>query len=349
VHRAFVGWFLGVALFLVLAVFAAGRLVDPFGHFSDRWTSYPDFMTAEDEARLAEWQRQAPYLLNRPLFKVANFEKFAAEAAAQGEPVNVVVGDSLGQQIDPTALARQDGRRWFTLAYGGATLVEMLALFDHLLDHHDVGEIIWMLPFTSLTGQPRNRVPEALAALRNPVMHLFSYETVRAEFHVARHRWLGIPFSLYDPREVAVHPRDEAAMLDALQSFWSDRWLADIQARLARAEALGVGVTLVTVPRRPSFQTIIEAEMPDEYATFRAFVESHRLIDAANLNHRGWTDEQFVDVHHLAATEFSLFNDLILQARGSPDHIGKLPKSKADHDDTTIHAPAGRKNGAKKS
>ena len=329
-HRAFVGWFLGVALILVLAVFAAGRLVDPYGHFSDTWSSYPDFMTAEDEARLAEWQRQAPLLLNRPLFKVANFEKFAAEAAARGEHVNVVVGDSLGRQVNPTALARQDGQRWYTLAYGGASLAEMLALVDHLLDHHDVGEIVWVLPFTSLAWETRNRMPGVLAALRNPVMHLFSYETVRAVFHVARHRWLGIPFSAYDPREVGINPRDEAAMIDELQSFWSDRWLADVEARLARAEAMGVQVTFVTAPKHPAFQALIDAEMPDQYATFRAFLEVHRLVDAGQPDHQDWTADQFLDVHHLATTEYPRFNDLILQARGDLGHIAEPPEPRAD-------------------
>jgi hypothetical protein len=330
VHRAFVGWFLGVALILVLSVFAAGRLVDPYGHFSDTWTSYPDFMTPEDEARLAEWQRQAPLLLNRPLFKVANFEKFAAEAAARGEHVNVVVGDSLGRQVDPTALARQDGQPWYTLAYGGASLGEMLALVDHLLDHHDVGEIVWVLPFTSLAWEVRNRVPGALAALRNPVMHLFSYETVRAVVHVARHRWLGIPFSAYDPREVGINPRDEAAMIDELQSFWSDRWLADIEARLARAEAMGVQVTFVTAPKHPAFQALIDAEMPDQYASFRAFLEAHRLVDAGQPDHQDWTADQFLDVHHLATTEYPRFNDLILQARGNRGHVAEPPEPRAD-------------------
>ena len=340
-YKAFVGWFFGVALVLVLSVFAAGWLLDPFGHFSSAYSSYPDFMTAEDEARFAEWQQQAPYLLNQPLFKVANFEKFAA--AAEGVPVNVVVGDSIGRQVDPTALARHDGQRWFTLAYGGATLGEMLVLVDHLLDHHDVDEIVWVLPFTRIFWVHRNFMWGALAAVRNPVEHLFSYESVRAVFHVARHRWLGIPFSAHDPREPTVEQRDEAAMLDRLHKTWSASLLADIEARIARAEAMGVRVTLVTTPNRPSFQARIDAELPEEVATFRAFLDDHRVIDVANLNDQGWTAEQFLDVYHLAAPEFPLFNALILQARGIPDHIADPPKTKAKEFDTTICAPAGKK------
>ena len=168
-HRAFVRWFLGVTLVLVLSVLAVDRLVDPFGHFSSVYSSYPDFMTAEDEARFAEWQLQAPFMLNEPLFKLAYFEDFAGEAAAEGLPVNVVVGDSLARQVDPRALARHDGQPWFTLAYGGASLGETLVLVDHLLDHHDVGEIVWVLPFTRIVWDGRNRMPGALAAVRNPV------------------------------------------------------------------------------------------------------------------------------------------------------------------------------------
>ena len=341
-HRAFVGWFLGVALILVLSVFAAGRLVDPFGHFSNTWTSYPDFMTPDDEARFPEWQRQAPFLLNRPLFKIASFEEFAAAAAAEGVPVNVVVGNSLGRQVDPTALARNDGQRWFTLAYGGARISEMLNLVDHLLNHHDVGEIVWVLPFESLVLETLNRVPGAVAALRNPFMHLFSYDTVRAVFYVARHRWLGVPYSAYNPRDIGINPRNDVTVLDELQSFWSERWLADIEARVTRAEAMGIRITFATTPKRPSLQALIEAEMADQYATFRTFVESHRLVDAVNLNQEGWTADHFIDVHHLAATEYPLFNDLILQARGNIDHIAEPPEPRADtHGTTTMLLPAG--------
>ena len=347
-HKAFVGWFFGVAVVLVLSVLAAGWLVDPYGHFSSAYSSYPDFMTEEDEARFAEWQQQAPYLLNQPLFKVANFEKFATAAAAEGGPVNVVVGDSIGRQVDPTALARHDGQHWFTLAYGGATLDEMLVLVDHLLDHHDVGEIVWVLPFTKVVWIRRNFMGGALAALRNPIEHLFSYETVRAVFHVARHRWLGIPFSAYDPREPAVELRDEAAMLDRLQKTWSGHLLADIEARIARAEAMGVRVTLVTTPNRPSFQARVDAELPQQVATFHAFLARHRAIDAANLDHQGWTDEQFIDVYHLAATEFPLFNALILEARDNLRHVAEPPKSTADDDEASSYAPAGTERGGKK-
>jgi hypothetical protein len=109
---------------------------------------------------------------------------------------------------------------------------------------------------------------------------------------------------------------------------------------------MGVQVTFVTAPKHPAFQALIDAEMPEEVATYRGFLAKHRVIDAADLNHQGWTDEQFIDAYHLAATEFALFNDLILQARGIPDHIGKFPKSKADHDDTTTKLlPAGREEG----
>lgn len=338
-HRAFARWFLGVALVLVLLVFAAGWLVDPFGHFSSAYSHYPDFMTAEDEARFAEWQQQAPYLLNQPLFKVASFERFATAAAAEGAPVNVVVGDSIGRQVDPTALARHDGQHWFTLAYGGATLGEMLVLVDHLLDHHDVGEIVLVLPFTKVAWVRRNYMSGALATVRHPVEHLFSYESLRAVFHVARHRWLGIPFSAYDPREPAVERRDAAALLDDLQKIWSKHLLADIETRITRAQAMGVRVTLVTTPNRPDLQALIEAEMPEEVASFRAFLAKHRAIDASGLNHQGWTDEQFIDVYHLAASEFPLFNDLILEARGIPDHLAEPPKTKTNNFGTTIHAP----------
>ncbi len=341
VHRAFVGWFVGVALALVLSVFAVGWLVDPFGHFASDYSSYPDFMTAEDKARFAEWQRQAPFMLNQPLYKVANFEKFATAAAAQGAPVNVVVGDSLARQVDTAALARYEGQPWFTLAYGGASLAETLALVDHLLDHHYVGEIVWVLPFTRIVWERHNRMSGALAAVRNPVKHLFSYESLRAVFHVTRHRWLEIPFSAHDPREVAVAHRDNVTMLDRLRTLWSGRLLAEIEARIARAESEGVRVTLVIPPNRPSFQARIDAELPEEVATYNAFLANHRHIDVAERNRQGWTDDQFVDIYHLAASEFPRFNAVVLQARGLPAAIAKQPK--AEDSDTTIRAPAGKK------
>jgi hypothetical protein len=40
-------------------------------------------------------------------------DKFIAREAPNGEPIRVIVGDSLGKQVDPTRFAAATGQLWF--------------------------------------------------------------------------------------------------------------------------------------------------------------------------------------------------------------------------------------------
>lgn len=310
-YRAFALAFVTTTVITVALIVGLGRAVDPFGHFSPGYTTYPD-LTVDPKERL----HQSAFLLNRALFKLVNFEKYADQARAAGTPLHLVVGDSLGREIDPRKLARYDGKPWYSLAYGGATMSEMLALVDGLLAHHEVEEIIWMLPFTRFSEiAEKNLMPGALTAARHPYRHLLTFEHVRAVFYTLRHRWLGVPFhSDIDPRRVEPDPRDAATMVNQLAAGWSDDWFATIDRLIARAEAAGIRVVLVKPPVSPDLRRRFEVEVPAEYAAYRAFVERHCLIDAAALRPDGWPAELFIDVHHLMSAAFADFNHALSEA-----------------------------------
>lgn len=334
-YPAFVRAFLATTVVALLLIVGLGRLVDPFGHFSPGYTTYPDF-TVDPKERF----NQSAFLLNRALFKLVNFKKYAAEASAAGTPLRLVVGDSLAREVDTRALERYDGRPWYSLAYGSATLSEMLVLIDDLLAEHDVEEIIWVLPFTRLTEPYKNLMPDAVAAARHPYQHLRTFEHARAVFYTLRHRWLGLPFTdTVDPRRVEVDLRDAAIIVSDLQDLWAEHSFAAIDRAITRAEAAGVRVVLLAPPVTPDLKRLFDSELSARYAAYRAFVQRYCLIDEAELRPEGWPTELFADAYHLKRAAFTDFNRRLVEAlpnacrqNGTPPGPPPLPDKLAASD-----------------
>src|SRR5262249_38192109 len=142
--------------------------------------------------------RMPAYTLNRALFKVVELKRVMADAARHGEKVNLVVGDSTSNQIDPDIVARTVGGRWFNMSYGKATLEENVELLDRVIGNYPVGEVIWNVPFERVQNYllaNKNEMPRAWKMADDPWLHLFTFESLRASWYVLRKQWFGINFT----------------------------------------------------------------------------------------------------------------------------------------------------------
>jgi|GEM_PF-4487959 len=298
--RLFLGAFAGVSLLLAALIFVVDYAVDPYGHFTETFDPYP--------YAPSDGSRSPAYMLNRSLFKLIHLDKFMAEAAAKGEAVQIIVGDSLGKQVDPTLLTEATGRLWFNLAFGGANLDENSRLIEHLIARHGqngerIERIVWNFPFTRIRMQPKDEVTRALAVKDQPWMHLFTFESLRASAFNLRKRWFGVDVT--DP--VRDLPVDELVaynirrfQVDTGGMAWPGEMLDRVAAVTAKAEAAGVHVVFLLVPVHPDLQTVFERDFADRWARYRAFLAGRCVVDlnpdAATL----WPGSLFRDDIHIA-------------------------------------------------
>jgi len=298
--RLFLAAFAGVSLLLAAMVFAVSYAVDPYGHFAETADPYP--YAASDGSR------SPAYMLNRSLFKLIHLDKFMAEAAARGEPVQLIVGDSLGKQVDPTLLAEATGRPWFNLAFGGANLDENSRLIEHLIARNGqhgerIERLVWNFPFTRIRLQPKDEVTRALAVKDHPWTHLFTFESLRATAYNLRKRWLGIDVT--DP--VRDLPVDELVaynirrfQVDTEGMAWPGEMLERVAAATEKAEAAGIEVVFLLVPVHPDLQTVFERDFADRYARYRAFLAGRCVVDLTPDAATLWPGSLFRDDIHIA-------------------------------------------------
>lgn len=298
--RLFLAAFAGVSLLLAALVFAVDYTVDPYGHFAETYDPYPHAPS--------DGSRSPAYMLNRGLFKLIHLDKFMAEAAARGEAVQLVVGDSLGKQVDPTLLATATGRPWFNLAFGGANLDENSLLIEHLIARNGengerIERIVWNFPFTRIRLQPKDEVTRALAVKDRAHAHLFTFESLRATTLNLRKRWFGIDVT--DP--VRDLPVDELVaynirrfQVDTEGMAWPGAMLERVAAVTEKAVAAGIEVVFLVVPVHPDLQAVFERDFPDRFARYRAFLDGRCVIDLTPDAATRWPATLFRDDIHLA-------------------------------------------------
>ncbi len=297
--RLFLAAFAGASLLLAALIVVVDYIVDPYGHFAETYDNYP--------YSPSDGSRSPAYMLNRSLFKLIHLDKFMAETAADGEPVQLIVGDSLGKQVDPTILADATGRPWFNLAFGGANLDENRLLIEHLIERNGrngerIERIVWNFPFTRIRLNPKDEVTRALAVKDRPWAHLFTFESLRAAAFNLRKSWFGI--DLTDP--VRDLPVDELVAYN-IRRFQVDTegmaWPGDMLQRIAsvteRAEAAGIEVVFLVVPVHPDLQAVFERDFADRYARYRDFLNAHCVVDLTPDAGASWPAPLFRDDIHI--------------------------------------------------
>ena len=312
--------FAGVSLLLAALIFVLDYTVDPYGHFAETYDNHP--------YAPSDGSRSPAYMLNRSLFKLVHLDKFMRAAAAEGEAVQLVVGDSLGKQVDPTLLAEATGRPWFNLAFGGANLDENRLLIEHLIERNGqngerIERVVWNFPFTRIRLNPKDEVTRALAVKDRPIAHLFTFESLRATALNLRKRFFGIDVT--DP--VRDLPVDELVAYN-IRRFQVDTngmaWPGDMLERIAsvtrKAEAADIEIVFLLVPVHPDLQAVFERDFADRYARYRAFLADYCVVDLTPDAGASWPAPLFRDDIHFRDEHTPALTRAVLTAleRGCP-------------------------------
>ena len=179
-HRLFLVTFTCTVLALATVIASVGLWVDPFA-----------FFTPVDRG----FRRESAYTLNRSLFRTVEFRKLAEEMAAANRQINVIVGDSIGNQIDSAPVEQITGETWFNYSYGQATLAENISLLEDLIDgDYPIKRIVWSLAFPRVRDGGKNEMARSLEFVDSPAWHLFTFKSLRGVYYVLRHNWFGIKF-----------------------------------------------------------------------------------------------------------------------------------------------------------
>lgn len=286
-QRVFLGTFVGVAGLLLIATAAIGWLVDPFAQFG---------------APVDGLDRTPAYTLNRSLFKLVEFERTAADGAG----LRVLVGDSMGNQLEPADLTRATGEPWFNFSYGAATLDENLALLRALLARRDqaVAEIVWSLPFTKFRHATKNTIPRSLRMARQPWLHLFTHESLLATYYVLRKHWFGINFQ-DEFIDMAESQRVDYFLyrmrVDLEGVAWPDELVAEVQEVEDLARRRDVPLTILVPPVHPQARAMFATEFADRYRLYRDFLRTRCVLDVEARAADQWTPAKFADAVHLKA------------------------------------------------
>lgn len=274
--RAFLYSFLVVAIGLALIVFAVGRTVDPFLHFDSEYKHFP----------WGNAGRSYPsYTLNRSLFKTVQFHHYIALNDLEPKSLNVLVGDSVANQLDPVLLAEYTEEPWFNMAYGQATLEENIALVDHLLDLPEVTRIVWGLPITRLRSSTKNEMPRSLRLAAQPLQHLFTVESLRGVYFEHRYRLLDL--RLQDPPQpgtVADQVRNGIFrfQVDVIERGFPNHLARMIDDLVRLGNERDIEIVCVEWPLHPDMREILLDRWRPYYDQYREFLENHcqvRIFD----------------------------------------------------------------------
>ena len=286
--RRFLSFFLISGLSLGLLILAVNYWVDPFVRHVD----------AADGL-----DRKPAYTLNRRIAKLVEFDRYMARRPQDAPPPLVIIGDSVGNQIDDEHLTQLTGRPVFNLSYGGARLIEMAELGEHVVDHYRIDTIVWSVPLIRMTSDGLNEMPRAIAMARSPLRHSFTYEALRASYLVLRKAWLAIDFA--DPK-VADDPEDAIDYLlarrrmDMLGEPWPSSDLAALERAEAKAERAGTRVMFLVAPVHPRMMQFFLTEDTDRYLRYQTFLAQRCVIDLGREPwSRRWSEAMFRDTMHL--------------------------------------------------
>jgi hypothetical protein len=292
-HRLFFVSFAATAGLLIAAVLGVGLWVDPYGHFR-----------ATDSDGL---DRQPAYFLNRALFKVVELKRVMADAAQRGEKVNLVVGDSTSNQIDPDIVAGAVGGRWLNMSYGKATLQENIDLLDQVIGRYPVGEVVWNVPFDRVQNYliaNKNEMPRAWKMASEPWLHLFTFESLRASWYVLRKHWFDVDFGdpdlgLRDAERVAYDLYSARVELQGVP--WPDEFVAKRDDVEQLAERNGVPISYSRMPVHPEMVNLYRTLLAEHYNRYQELFAGRCMFDLDAARPGGWMPDQFRDSVHLKA------------------------------------------------
>ena len=190
-----------------------------------------------------------------------------ADAAQHGEKVNIVVGDSTSNQIDPDVVARAVGGRWLNMSYGKATLQENIELLDRIIGTYPVGEVVWNVPFERVQNYlitNKNEMPRAWKMADEPWLHLFTFESLRASCTSAQTL---VRCRLWRPRSGPQGRRRIAYDLYSarveLQGIpWPDEFVARRDEVEQLADKNGVPISYSRMPVHPEMRNLYPTSTP---------------------------------------------------------------------------------------
>lgn len=291
-QRLFFGSFVLTGLLLAGLIAGIGLWIDPFGHFHAPGSD--------------GFVRDPAYTLNRALFKIVEFRREAGQIARAGGRLSVIVGDSMSNQIDPTLIGQSDGAHQFNLSYGQATLQENLDLLDELIGRYPIEEIVWAVPFRrfwSYESTLKDEIPRALRMAKHPWLHLFTFESLRGAWYVARRTWFGV--GLTDP-DIGLEGGERIAYdlyktrVDmGKEDVWPDEFVDRLEDIERRAEARGIRLAYAFMPVHPALLDLYKGLGDNRYRRFQDFFADRCVIDLQYARPGGWRPEQFRDILHL--------------------------------------------------
>ncbi|HMR30629.1 MAG TPA: hypothetical protein PKA13_02370 [Geminicoccaceae bacterium] len=291
-QRLFFGSFVATALLLCALIAGIGLWVDPFGHFHAPGSD--------------GFVRDPAYTLNRALYKIVEFRREAERAAHLGKRLSVIVGDSMSNQIDPEPIEQASGVRVINLSYGQATLQENLDLLEEIVGRYPIEEIVWAVPFRrfwSYETTLKDEMPRALRMAKHPWLHLFTFESLRASWYVARRTWLGI--GLTDP-DIGLEGKERIAYdlyktrVDiGRENQWPDDFVRRLEDIERRIQASGVRLAYAIMPVHPGLLDLYKGLPDDRYRRFQGLFADRCVIDLQFVRPGGWQQEQFRDILHL--------------------------------------------------
>ncbi|WP_159718310.1 hypothetical protein [Geminicoccus flavidas] len=293
-ERQFLASFILSAAAIAAFVFGVNLYIDPYA----RWArpSADDMLVDVDG-----FDRTPAYTLNRRLFKLIAFERWAAGSANGG--LSILVGDSTINQVDAGELTWRTNQPWYNLAYGGAGLDETIDLVEYVIENHDVEEIVWGLPFNRFISGAPNDIPRTIEMAISPIRHMMTIESLEASYLVLRTNWFGIEFN--DPRldtgdEDIVTYQLSRSRAEIAGRPWPAGLVRRLDAMIRRAERRGVEVVVFCPPVHPRTQAMYEVEFPGRYVRYLNLMSAYDAIDLNDPEHRAdWPAELFADSNHL--------------------------------------------------
>ena len=287
-HRLFLATFTCTVLALATVIAAVGLWVDPFA-----------FFTPVDRG----FRRESAYTLNRSLFRTVEFRKLASELTAQNRQLNVIIGDSIGNQIDTAPVEQITGEMWFNYSYGRATLAENVSLLQDLIDGgYPIKRIVWSLAFPRIRDGGKNEMDRSLEFVDSPAWHLFTFESLRGVYYVLRQNWFGIRFvdrrfDMAQDEQVAY--MSERLTVDLKAMIWPQETLAIVEQLEQRAAANGIELAYAILPVHPQIQQLFVDAFDDRYRQYIDFIRQQCVVD---LRERPgyWAGDMFRDGFHLS-------------------------------------------------
>ena len=286
-HRLFLVTFTCTVLALATVIASVGLWVDPFA-----------FFTPVDRG----FRRESAYTLNRSLFRTVEFRKLAEEMAAANRQINVIVGDSIGNQIDSAPVEQITGEAWFNYSYGQATLAENISLLEDLIDGgYPIKRIVWSLAFSRVRDGGKNEMARSLEFVDSPAWHLFTFESLRGVYYVLRQNWFGIKlvdrrFDMEQAELVAY--MNQRLQMDLKAMSWPAETLAAVAQLEQRATAKGIEFSYAILPVHPQVQQLFVDGFQDRYRQYIDFVSQQCVVDLREQP-GFWTGDMFRDAFHL--------------------------------------------------